>query len=71
VTSVHHSNSENEGRRHWDLCHDIVEIAYYLRATDIEVAPLLNFGPKAAFKRLVFDNGRKASRVQTRSATTS
>ena len=142
-------NSGNEGRKHWDLCHDIVEVYYavynelgfgfleavyeealeialkdagfrvsrqvdtpiwfrgrrigkykadlvvndvvllelkaarglerehesqvlnYLRATDLEVALLLNFGPKPVFRRLVFENDRKASRVQVRSATTS
>ena len=33
----------------------------YLRATQIEVALLLNFGPKPEFKRLAFDNHRKKS----------
>jgi len=36
----------------------------YLRATDIEVALLLNFGPKPDFKRLAFDNERKKGRRQ-------
>lgn len=31
----------------------------YLRSTTIEVALLLNFGPKPEFKRLAFDNARK------------
>ncbi len=31
----------------------------YLRATEIEVAFILNFGDKPEFKRLVFDNERK------------
>jgi len=35
----------------------------YLRATDIEIALLLNFGFKPEIKRLVFDNERKASKV--------
>lgn len=35
------------------------QILNYLRATDIEVGLLLNFGPKPEFKRLVFDAGRK------------
>lgn len=30
-----------------------------LRSTDIEVGLLLNFGPKAEFRRKVFDNSRK------------
>jgi hypothetical protein len=31
----------------------------YLRATDIEVGLLLNFGEKPEFKRVVFDNLKK------------
>jgi len=31
----------------------------YLKATDIEVGLLLNFGPKAEIKRKVFDDFRK------------
>jgi len=38
----------------------------YLRATDIEVGLLLNFGPKPQFKRIVFDNPRKGIRVDPR-----
>lgn len=37
------------------------QLLNYLRATDIEVGLLLNFGPKPEFKRLVFNNGRKKS----------
>lgn len=33
----------------------------YLKATTIEVGLLLNFGPKAEFKRKVYDNARKGS----------
>jgi GxxExxY protein len=36
---------------------------HYLRATEIEVALILNFGEKPDFKRLVFDNERKKTRV--------
>jgi len=36
------------------------QILNYLRATDIEVGLLLNFGVKPEFKRLIFDNQRKA-----------
>jgi GxxExxY protein len=41
----------------------------YLRATDFEVALLFNFGPQAKFKRLVFDNERKAGKVYAASAS--
>lgn len=34
----------------------------YLRATKIEVGLLLNFGPQARFRRLLFDNERKKIR---------
>ncbi|MCW2119660.1 GxxExxY protein [Flavobacterium sp. 7A] len=35
------------------------QILNYLRATDCEVALLMNFGPKPEFKRKVFENNRK------------
>jgi len=35
------------------------QLLNYLRATEIEVGLLMNFGPKPEFKRLVFDNERK------------
>lgn len=31
----------------------------YLKATNLEVALILNFGPSAQFRRLVFENSRK------------
>jgi GxxExxY protein len=34
----------------------------YLRATDLEVALLMNFGPTPRFKRLVMDNEKKKNR---------
>ncbi len=37
---------------------------HYLRATSIEVALLLNFGPKPQVRRFVFDNDRKRQRGQ-------
>jgi GxxExxY protein len=40
----------------------IAQTLHYLRATDIEVALVLNFGEKPAFKRLLFDNERKKQR---------
>jgi len=39
------------------------QLLNYLRATDIEVGLLLNFGIKPEFKRLIFDNPRKAIRA--------
>ncbi len=35
------------------------QLLNYLKATDIEVGLLLNFGPKAQFKRKIFDNELK------------
>jgi len=34
----------------------------YLKATEIEVGLLLNFGERPEFKRLIFDNLKKKSR---------
>lgn len=38
------------------------QLLNYLRATQIEVGVLFNFGPKAEFKRFVFENERKNPR---------
>lgn len=38
------------------------QLLNYLKATAVEVGPLLNFGPKPRVKRLAFSNGRKRSR---------
>jgi GxxExxY protein len=35
------------------------QLLNYLRATDLEVGLLLNFGPKPGFRRLAYDNQRK------------
>jgi GxxExxY protein len=40
----------------------------YLRATNIEIALLLNFEPKPQFRRLAFSNQRKKIRVYPRSS---
>jgi hypothetical protein len=36
-----------------------------LKATEIEVGLLFNFGPKPEIKRKAFDNSRKSKRTQT------
>jgi GxxExxY protein len=38
------------------------QLLNYLRATEIEVGLLLNFGMRPEFKRLLFDNPRKLAR---------
>ena len=40
----------------------------YLRATEIEVGLLLNFGPNGQFKRYAFENDRKKPRYPRESA---
>jgi GxxExxY protein len=39
------------------------QLLHYLRATEIEVGLLLNFGLRAQFRRMIFDNERKNIRV--------
>ena len=39
------------------------QLLNYLKATDIEVGLLLNFGKKPEFKRLVYDNRRKGKMI--------
>ncbi|HWF91924.1 MAG TPA: GxxExxY protein [Terriglobales bacterium] len=48
-----------------DPAHE-AQLLHYLKATEIEVGLLLNFGPHAQFRRLIFDNARKKSRVDPR-----
>ncbi len=44
-----------------DRSHE-AQLLHYLRATDIEVGLLLNFGTRPQFRRLLFDNERKKIR---------
>lgn len=37
------------------------QLLNYLKATEIEVGLLLNFGPQAEFRRKIYDNDRKGS----------
>ncbi|MFB3813940.1 MAG: GxxExxY protein [Terriglobales bacterium] len=39
------------------------QLVHYLKATEIEVGILLNFGPQPAFKRILLNNNRKKIRV--------
>jgi len=56
---------ELKAARHIDLAHE-KQILNYLRATQIEVGLLLNFGAKPEFRRFVFENERKEIRVNPR-----
>lgn len=47
-----------------DSAHE-AQLLNYLRATEIELDLLLNFGLKPQFKRMVFDNSRKVDRHKT------
>ena len=49
---------EIKAARNLALEHE-AQLLNYLKATDIEVGLLLNFGPKPEIKRKVFDNIRK------------
>jgi hypothetical protein len=42
------------------------QLLHYLRATEIEVGLLLNFGPRPHVRRLAFDNERKKISVHLR-----
>src|SRR5229473_2275826 len=56
---------ELKAARALDVSHQ-AQLLNYLRATEIEVGLLLNFGLKPEFKRLIFDNPRKAIRGNPR-----
>ena len=47
--------------RNIDSAHE-AQLLHYLRATEIEVGLLLNFGVRPQFRRLLFDNVRKKIR---------
>ncbi len=47
------------------------QLLNYLKATDIEVGLLINFGQKPSFKRFVFENSRKKIRVDLRESAAS
>lgn len=47
------------------------QLLNYLRATDIEVGLLLNFGEKPQFRRLAYNNERKRIRVDPRESAAS
>jgi len=49
---------ELKSSRAIDPAHE-AQLLNYLRATEVEVGLLLNFGPKPEVKRMVFDNERK------------
>lgn len=55
---------ELKAARAIDSAHE-AQTLNYLRATNIEVALLLNFGLKPDFKRLVFANDRKQQRPKS------
>jgi GxxExxY protein len=40
------------------------QVLNYLRATALEIGLILNFGPKAQVRRLLFDNNRKQAKIQ-------
>jgi GxxExxY protein len=52
---------ELKAARALDSSHQ-AQLLNYLRATEIEVGLLFNFGLKPEFKRLIFDNPRKSMR---------
>jgi GxxExxY protein len=60
---------ELKAARALDSAHQ-AQLLNYLRATEIEVGLLLNFGLKPEFKRLIFDNPRKAIRGNPRISIT-
>lgn len=52
---------ELKAARNLDRAHE-AQLLHYLKATEIEVGLLLNFGERPQFRRLLFDNTRKKIR---------
>jgi len=52
---------ELKAARNVESAHE-AQLLHYLRATDVEVGLLLNFGVRPQFRRLLFDNARKRIR---------
>ena len=52
---------ELKAARSLDSTHE-AQLLHYLRATEVEVGLLLNFGLRRQFRRLLFDNARKKIR---------
>jgi GxxExxY protein len=61
---------ELKAARTIDQAHE-KQLLNYLRATDIEVGLLLNFGVRPEFRRLVYENQRKKIRVDPRESAAS
>ena len=58
---------ELKAARNLDTAHE-AQLLNYLRATEIELGLLLNFGPKPGIRRLAFSNERKEISVHQRSS---
>ena len=56
---------ERKAARTLESAHE-AQLLHYLRATDVEVGLLLNFGLRPQFRRLLFDNERKKIRENPR-----
>jgi len=61
---------ELKAARDLDKAHE-AQLLHYLRATDVEVGLLLNFGVRPQFRRLVFENERKTIRENQRESAAS
>ena len=49
----------------------LAQIMNYLKATNVELGMLLNFGPRPEFKRVVLESARKSIRVNPRASAVS